>query len=272
MMRAALQYGAHGWPVLPVSPGKGPRCDHGVHSATTDERQIRRWWASNPDANVAVSCRRGMFWVLDIDPRNGGDETLANWLEEHGPLPRTWTARTGGGGVHYYFAHEERFEAIPLGHLAEGIDVKGDSRHYVLVPPSRSKSGAYRWLVSPREPLASAPRWLVDLVVKLKTPPPEEPVSRVTTVAAADKVKRARKYAQHLEPAISGQGGQRALWIAACKIARGFDLDEGEAVAVLCDEWNDSCEPAWSRDDIRRTVKRALELSTMPAGKLLAAE
>jgi hypothetical protein len=38
--------------------------------------------------------------VLDVDPRNGGDEALRAVQTEHAILPTTLTSRTGGGGNH----------------------------------------------------------------------------------------------------------------------------------------------------------------------------
>ena len=36
--------------------------------------------------------------VLDVDPRNGGDRTLAELIAKHGQLPETIQQFTGGGG------------------------------------------------------------------------------------------------------------------------------------------------------------------------------
>lgn len=269
MMQAALHYARFGWPILPVVSGKAPICDHGVHSATTDEGQIRKWWSSNPDANIAVKCRD--FWVLDIDPRSRGDQTINEWTRVHGGLPLTWTARTGSGGTHYYFQHEEFFEAIPLGKLVAGIDVKGDGRHYVLVPPSRNKRGPYRWIRSPRQvPLAAAPQWLVKVIVRIKTPTTTEPVTvDMSKYEGVDRLERARRYARSIPGAIEGSGGDNHTWLAAIRIARGFALSEREAYDVMATEFNPRCQPPWSEKALLRHVKRALEIGDLPKGALL---
>ena len=95
----------------------------GFKSASKDPRAIVKW-ASGP-FNIGVACGTvsGVI-VLDIDPRNDGDESLAKLEAEYGPLPVTWRAFTGGGGEHFYFAH-------PGGHIdrndfAPGINLKGD--------------------------------------------------------------------------------------------------------------------------------------------------
>src|SRR3954454_3694768 len=104
-MGHALAHAREGWHVFPchwVLPngscscgkpdctrkGKHPLTEHGFKDASTDPDQIRRWWTRCPNANIgggtgAASGRD----VLDVDPRHGGDETLAGLEAEHGALP-----------------------------------------------------------------------------------------------------------------------------------------------------------------------------------------
>src|SRR5215472_5550775 len=122
MLDAALTYASHGVPVFPVwwivdgrcacgasdcpSPGKHPlaKCaPRGFQDATTDTTTIRRWWQTEcPSANIAMPTDARM--VLDVDPRHGGNETLAELERQHGALPDTAEVLTGGGGRHIYFA------------------------------------------------------------------------------------------------------------------------------------------------------------------------
>jgi hypothetical protein len=85
--------------------------------------------------------------VLDIDPRNGGEDSLAKLEERHGTLPATLTAHTGGGGLHCFFRHPGH-QKVPnrrdLGGLP-GLDLKGDAA-YIIAPPSNHASGSrYSW-------------------------------------------------------------------------------------------------------------------------------
>jgi hypothetical protein len=270
MLRVALAYADRlGIAVHPISRSKAPLSAHGFKDATTDARQIYQWWTEHPDANIGVRCDE--FFVLDIDPRSGGDRTIAQWTEMHGELPLTWTAKTGSNGLHYFFQHESAFDAIPLGKLVAGIDIKGGGRHYVLVAPSVSNSGPYRWIHPPRRtPLAKAPAWLVRAVQRIKTPAAPEPVTvDFSNYAGADRVERARRYARALNPAVWGQDGSRTTFVAAMKVARGFDLTVDEAFAVLATEWNPSCRPPWPSNDLRRQIQRARDLGSMPVGALL---
>jgi hypothetical protein len=166
MLEQALAYSKLGWPVFPCKPQtKKPATKHGFKDATCDESKIRSWWRSSPTKNIAIrtgSCCN--VAVIDVDPRNAGDDTFQKIVGEYGPLPETVHAKTGGGGDHYYFTHPG---GRVVGSLGEGIDVKADGG-YVMAAPSIHETGkAYRWAVSPfdREP-AVMPGWLVPLIQK----------------------------------------------------------------------------------------------------------
>ena len=59
------------------------------------------WWKESPNANIGIATgSEAGILVFDIDPRNGGKETLARLKKELGPLPDTVTVLTGGGGRH----------------------------------------------------------------------------------------------------------------------------------------------------------------------------
>lgn len=99
--------------------------------------------------------------VLDIDPRHGGDDALAELEARHGKLPDTPRVLTGGGGSHIYFRHPGKI-SIPnsVSKIAPGIDVRGDGG-YVIAPPSVHPNGnRYLWEVSAsidETPLAEVP-------------------------------------------------------------------------------------------------------------------
>ena len=175
---AAWAYAARwGWRVLPLQPGSkqplGHLVPHGYLDASCDLRAIARWWRVAPLANVGIACAPSGLLVLDVDPRNGGDETLALAVRALGELPRTWTVLTPGGGQHYYFHCELGQNLCPLG---PGIDLK--QHGYVLAPPSvHPNRGRYRWDLGahPLEaPLATLPTaWWTRLV---RGAAPREPV------------------------------------------------------------------------------------------------
>jgi hypothetical protein len=88
--------------------------------------------------------------VIDVDPRNGGDNTLALFPA----LPRTRTTKTRSDGRHYWLTIEPGTEM--RGKLGPGIDVKRHGKGYVVIPPS----AGYSWLVKGRK--AKCPAWLLE--------------------------------------------------------------------------------------------------------------
>jgi hypothetical protein len=151
LLDAALDNARRGWRVIPlhdisrgvcscrkgaecITPGKHPRLRDWPERASTDANLIGGWWKHWPDANVGIltGAESGLV-VLDVDPRNGGSETLDALIVEHGPLPLTPMVETGGGGLHFYFAHPGgRVRGRELG---PGLELKADGQ-FVVAPPS----------------------------------------------------------------------------------------------------------------------------------------
>jgi hypothetical protein len=182
MLLSALEYAAMGWPVLPLygikngacacgdaqcrSPGKHPISElvpHGFHDATTDHEKIRDWFTRAPDANIGVptGLTHSGFVALDIDPRNGGEETLNALTKAHGQLPQTAIQVTGSGGLHFLFKASERRLRSP----GAGIDVK-DVGGYIVVAPSKHISGKEYFWDGEFDPTAGCkisepPKWLL---------------------------------------------------------------------------------------------------------------
>lgn len=154
---AAMVFIARGWRVVPVAPGsKHPRMSAWGQVATTDPTQVEGLWHSDSSDGIAiVTGRASNLTVVDIDPRNGGDETFDRLTEDLGPLPATFTVTTGGGGRHLYF----RYPPVPLvGKRRDllGIDIQGEGR-CVVAPPSVHKCGG-RYAVAIDAPAAELPR------------------------------------------------------------------------------------------------------------------
>ena len=204
LLAAALSYSRQGWAVLPIQPkGKAPLgklVPRGFLNATTDPDILQQWWATEPQANIGI--RTGAIsglLVLDIDPRNGGDQSLAGWERQHGTLPETVEALTGGGGRHLIFAHPEG--ALPSNTFLPGVDVKADGG-YVVAPPSLHPSGhQYEWKPD-AEPQAKAlaplPQKLLECLMGKTTAYPSAP----------------RSVSEWRQIAMQGvEAGQRNTWV-----------------------------------------------------------
>lgn len=153
-----------------TNAGKHPRTPRGFLDASRDLAQIKRWWLDWPRANIGVAVDPSNVFLLDVDPRNGGADSLADLQQKHQRLPDAPTVLTGGGGLHVWFRRPE----IPQGfkfkkEIAPGVEVKCQ-QGYVVVPPSLHSSGKhYDWELSQHLedlPLELPPAWVVQLALQ----------------------------------------------------------------------------------------------------------
>jgi len=183
LLDAALDYAARGWRVLPVhgitesggctcnptacvkrKPGKHPAIENWVQNASTDPELIKVTWTRHPEWNIGIATGEETgFWVLDIDVKGGGFESLDQLELQHGKLPETRTAITGSGGRHFLFT------SVPgMGNrakLSPGIDVRANGGQIVAAPSRHASGDVYRW-VNEDVPVAPAPGWLVQLIIE----------------------------------------------------------------------------------------------------------
>lgn len=161
----------------PKDGGKHPVPNSGHKDATTDQDVIDAYWppveaGGSSMHNVGVPCAANGLLVVDVDPRNGGNESWDKLVTALGGMPETLTAFTGnwGGqrGRHYYFRVPEG--ATFHGTLPDypGLDFKHQG--YVLAAPSKHISGVtYEWAVRGGPltvPPAVMPEGLLKLVLK----------------------------------------------------------------------------------------------------------
>ena len=153
ILSAAKRYTRMGFSVFPCSREKQPLIKGWPVNASRDPEQLEVWWKQWPDADVGIACGEisGGLVVIDADVHKEkdirGDRTIAQWQLEHGDFPETTMARTGSGGIHYYFQDPGRTQVYKNGvSVLPGVDIRTDGG-YIVAPPSIHKSGAvYRWI------------------------------------------------------------------------------------------------------------------------------
>jgi hypothetical protein len=142
-LRRALAFAGYGWPVFPCQPGqKIPATRHGFCDATTDQRQITRWFTRHPDWNLAIATGAPGPDVLDVDQHGEAGNGFAafNQLQRTGLLDGAGAyVRTPSGGLHAYFTGSDQRN----GHLASHhLDFRS-AGGYVLTPPSQVEGKPY---------------------------------------------------------------------------------------------------------------------------------
>lgn len=137
-------YAAAGLPPIAIRPADKMPLAKGWQSATLEE--ARALLQANPGANLGIAVPPG-YVVLDVDKKGAVDgyATLRAFELEHGPLPPTLRAKTPSGGAHYWFTVPEGMPVPNATGFALGLDTRSAGKGLVVVEPSVTAAGAYRW-------------------------------------------------------------------------------------------------------------------------------
>jgi hypothetical protein len=90
--------------------GKHLRIKQWEREAATDAGRIRAWWSRYADANIGLALGPSRLVAIDVDPRNGGEESyyaLRRWLGSY----ETVRSLTDEGGT-TSFVRSSRIKAI----------------------------------------------------------------------------------------------------------------------------------------------------------------
>lgn len=256
--------------------------------ATRDEDQIAEWWGHDfPRALVGVVTGEEYdLWVLDVDTGDGhngvdGEATLRELERVNGPLPRTFTVRTAGGGRHLYFRWltDGRVIGTSSNVAGPGLDTRGRSG-FVVAPctsiwlPGASASGTYEVVVDSVEP-AYAPDWLVDLCARTSTPYAS---SVVLTETRAEALLESE--ALKLTETRSGRNDQ--LNVAAWTLATSAAVTRSDAYHALRDacvtnglyaddgvnQFEATFESGWSKGELSEVAANNRVLRALLGGAL----
>jgi hypothetical protein len=234
-----------------MSPAKhpfAPFAPRGMLDAVTDPAKIRDWFTREPDANYGV-LTNGPLFVLDVDMKRNGDESLAALEREHGPLPHTWRTITGSGGEHILFNAEglylRRFAYNPqAAGLNQPLGIGIDAPNYIVGVGSRHIFGRrYEWNVDfhPSETeIERPPRWLIE---RLATDAADNPGHDPAEWAKA----KALRIADYRDLAVAQVAG---------KLLRAVSLDPA-FVRTLVQDWNAChCAPPLPEREVNLIVSR----------------
>jgi putative DNA primase/helicase len=287
LLDAALAYAARGWPVVPLhtptegvcdcpdtpkrpggarcpSAGKHPRTQHGKDDASTDEATIRRWWRMWPHANVGIRTGKASgLVVIDVDPRNGGDISLEQLLEHHGPLSDTVEAMTGGDGRHILFAYPTDGTDVRDAKLAAlgypGIEIKAEGGLIAAAPSHHWTGGTYVWDVfcHPDDvELAPVPDWLLRLLASDR---PRTDLEAGDDFAPGDRQIPLGRDALDFVANGAPIGEQRDRAVRATRNYLGAGYTVGQTIDAICRgldaSLQDESRGRWTRDDVVSLVQ-----------------
>jgi len=200
ILEHAILYASLGWRVIPLT-GKVPVQRNWPQAGTTDETQIRAWFGPGGQFaanNIGIVCgpESGLL-VIDVDPRHGGEESLAALIAEHGALAITIESLTGGGGRHILYRYPTWAQiGNSAGRMGAGLDVKATGGQVVAPPSIHPETGRpYVWELSsqPGETeLADPPAWLIKLLLESKPQPKVEIITGQRNARLASHAGRLR--------------------------------------------------------------------------------
>lgn len=268
MLDYALYYGSRSWRVTPLhsptaqggctcgkpncpGPGKHPRLPGWQKGATTETAVITSLWQKHPDSNIGVATGAGSgLFVLDVDAKKGGLETLAALEKEYGPLPHTLRVSTGGGGKHFYFKYPEGLKIKNKTDLRPGLDIRGDGGQ-VAAPPSLHSSGRkYEWDqdANPGNTgLVEPPTWLLRLITN-EGAPIQKPFE--------------------LPEQIDEGGRNDNLFRYGCSLrAKGKGMNRDEIHTALLIVNDSRCSPPVDQAELKQIVDSVMAYSPGPTAK-----
>ncbi|MCA1806816.1 MAG: bifunctional DNA primase/polymerase, partial [Actinobacteria bacterium] len=176
--QSAYACAALGWLIVPWRP----RLDGGKIQKVPTRRgwtqagalrgvaEVSEWWVNSPnDIPGVVTGSESGVWVLDIDPRNGGTDSLAR-LDQVGALGTTFRVTTPQGGWHLYFTWPAGWEPGSIGSRElpgyPGLDIKG-AGGFAAAPGAIVQigdfHGSYQAPIGPSR-ILNAPDWLLETV------------------------------------------------------------------------------------------------------------
>jgi hypothetical protein len=219
--------------------GKHPAERNGVHGAVP--RESAKVFKG---LNAGVACGRG-FVVLDIDPRNGGDKSLAQLIAANQPLPRTWQVASGGGGTHYYFKVDGEQRG---GKRVDGVDLIGVGG-YVLAPGSVHPSQKqYEWEVHPSEcEMAPLPEWVKIACCGV---PVERTIGQDVNLDSVYDEQDLRDALEFFDP---NMAEPKWFEIGACIHSAGFPIEIWDEWSAKSNRYNSEVlKEKWSRYDANK--------------------
>lgn len=256
-----------------MGPGKhpfgrwsSPLDPHARRTEVVIANYVEKW----PDRGWGLHLGLSGLVCVDIDPRNGGNESLEQLVASDVMAGGAANVVTGSGGRHFYFAAPDNCDPRrgwrgPNGQyrtsvlLAPGVDFLA-GQHFVVLPYSPHKNGGlYTW--NPEPQILPPDPALVDRVnaqrafeISSRTARHEyRLVDGSELPPGAPSCQAALAYLSTMEPAVSGKEGSRRTGRVASVLIVDFGLDRQTAKSMLR-EWNSACDPPWTDAELDRKL------------------
>jgi hypothetical protein len=233
-----------GYSVIPLAPGsKRPDIPWKPYQTRrAAEAELVEWFRIARGLAIITGRVSGSIVGVDIDSAD------AKTIAAKALPPTPMKVLTPSGGEHWYYKTAATVRnGVKL--LGTDLDVRGEGG-YLVCPPTRLLGQSYRWLDN-----VVAPGELPQLDPALI----QRPVDRNGEIRKKGDAQAAQSYIGKIM-SIAGEGGDAALFKAACALIQKFELPHDQALGIL-QAWNrTNAQPAWQDDRLRYKLNEAIRL------------
>lgn len=210
--------------------------------------------------------------VVDVDPRNfaPGDKPLARLVSDCGGAAafKTFTVRTGGGGLHLYFRVPHDVTVVNGLDTYRGVEFKGAGRQ-VVGPGSVHPDSGKEYIVAVTGDIAPIPPKLLALIAtKTIREEHKNEKGKIEEKFNDSEAAQARyiSYLENVAPlSIEGQGGDNTAFKVAAA-GRDIGLSAHITETLLDAHWNPRCSPPWEADALADKVRHAYRYGKRDVG------
>lgn len=189
--------------------------------------------------------------VIDIDPRNGGNESIKEFLKVAGEYGATFFVSTGSGGIHAYLKKPANVKIRKNLPDFKGLDFISEGGYVVGAGSIHPDTGKpYIGLPST---IGMATPQLLEVITK------KEVQLKKGTGEYEDSSQARERYTRYLEvakSAIEGENGD-AITLSAALQGRDYGLSPETTLSLLALHYNPRCMPPWSIEDLQIKVNNA---------------
>lgn len=262
LVEKALVLARHGYHVFPLVPNeKTPAIKKFPQLATRDEDKIKKLWADTliggyRDCNIGISTSNygdgQALLVIDVDDKNGknGSGTLLQLELEGFEFPKTRVQTTPTGGRHLIYKVK-----VPVKQgtdvLGSGLDIRSRGG-FIVGAGSIVEKGNYK---SDNTPIADAPEWLI-IKCNEKIKVIRDGVTKSVRINKDYSKEWALDYLENHKAAVEGQGGDHHTY-KTIQFLRDRGVPQEDALEILCESWNDRCQPPWSTEELEQKIENA---------------
>jgi AAA domain/Bifunctional DNA primase/polymerase, N-terminal len=225
--------------------------------ATNDVEKIPALWEANP-GYPEVSIFTGRFGedkalvVIDVDPRHGGDATLAKFKADNPDvLTKTRVHKTPSGGLHYIYVVDQPIKQ-GTNVIGKGIDTRSAGGQIFF--------GKQYKLLAGGAPTEGSPALLSHVAKSKPAPILATPVEVPNDVATQE----ALNYLESLEPVGEGKRND-SLYKAAAKL-HGIGVEHDTALALISEHFPYSDGGAVSDSELATIVGSAFKTAQNAPG------